>query len=59
MQVINQNMHGYLIIPMNAQVMDVIHQVRATMDIGQVHHIKIIQLPLGASIGTATCAPTM
>ena len=34
-------MHGYLIIPMNAQILDVTHQIQVTGDIGRVHHIKV------------------
>ena len=43
-------MHGYLIIPMTAQVMDVIKQIQVIMDIGQVHQINTIQLSRGASL---------
>ena len=36
MQVINQNMPGYLITQRNAQIMDVTNKIQAPRDIGQV-----------------------
>ena len=52
-------MHGYLIIPMDAQVMDVIKQIQAHLDIGQAHHLKAIQVTRGASVDMATWATAM
>ena len=47
-------MHGYLIIQLIVQIMDVTHQIQVTGDIGQVHQKKTIQLRRGASIEVAT-----
>ena len=48
-------MHGYLIIQIIVQIMDVINQIQIHGDIGQAHHINVIHLlMLGTSVELAT-----
>ena len=50
------NIRGYLIIPMNVQVVDVIHLIQVQKVIGQVHHIQVLQFMRGTSAMEVTCA---